>query len=199
MLFDQILGRGLSQPGQGPSGPLTLRVAAWDGSPAAGAHVRWQGQERVADAQGRVHLEGVPPGTHRVQVLGAGAPQHLRAEVGSGPRGEVLLCASAGATLEVEVLDTLGRALPFAHVDLTLPDDQPLMDCMDGVQRLDPYTDAAGRRTYRFVTPGQVKVKAYFGTRNAEVQLEVADGATVPVRIVLPVHAPPAPPDITPR
>jgi hypothetical protein len=180
-------------------GPLPLRVIGWDGAPAAGAHVPWLGQVHVADAQGRVVLEGVPTGTHPLQVLGAGAPLSLSVGAGPLPRAEQVVTATAGGTLEVEVVDALGRALPYAHVALVLPGELPVMDCVDGLQRIDPYTDAAGRRTYRFVPPGKVTVKAWFGTRSSEVQVEVMPGAPIAARVVLPVHEAPAGPETDDR
>ncbi len=175
--------------------PLPVRSVAWHGGPAAGALLRLGDQELAADAQGRATFHDVPDGQASIQVLGAGATTTIALEVGPGARPEAVLVAPVGGTLEIEVVDSEGRPLPYAHVELTQSGELPHMDCVDGVQRLDPYTDAAGRRTLRFVTPGPVKVRAYYGTRNAECELLLVDGATETARLVLPVLKPPPPPE----
>ncbi len=175
--------------------PLAVRAVAWHGGPAAGAILRLGDQELTADAQGRATFLDVPDGQASIQVLGAGASTTIPLEVGPGARPETVLVAPVGGTLEIEVVDSEGRPLPYAHVELTQSGDLPHMDCVDGVQRLDPYTDAAGRRTLRFVTPGPVKVRAYYGTRSTEVlDLPLLDATTETARLVLPVLKAPPPP-----
>jgi hypothetical protein len=59
------------------------------------------------------------------------------------------------------------------------------VDLEDGVQRLDAYVDHLGRRTLRRVEPGNVSLKATYGSRRAHVAAVVVDGRTTPVRMVV--------------
>lgn len=170
-------------------GPLPLRVLDGRGAPAAGARVRMLGQAgeaTAADASGRVVLPDVASGAVRLVVLGAGAPCVLEVEAGALPRNEQVLATPAGGTLAVTVQDETGAGLPYATLELALPEDLPWIDLEDGVQRLDPLVDARGQRTLRAVPPGKVVLRAHFGTRSAQAEVQLRDGQAEAVTLVLP-------------
>ncbi|MFQ5474114.1 MAG: hypothetical protein ACE5FA_14690, partial [Dehalococcoidia bacterium] len=66
----------------------------------------------------------------------------------------------------------------------------PYADLEDGVQRIDPYTDTRGRRTFCAVTPGVVTVTARYGNRRDVRTLKVADGRLTRAPLVLPTPLP---------
>jgi hypothetical protein len=135
-------------------------------------------------------LPTVPQGPQRLVVLGAGAPCVLEVDAGALPRNELVLAAPAGGTLEVRVQDEAGRGLPYATLELGLPEALPWVDRLDGVQRLDPLTDASGQRILRALPVGTVTVRAYFGSRSADAQVEVADGSRQAITLVVPTPRP---------
>jgi hypothetical protein len=181
----------------GPTGILRVRVRLPSGAPAAGALVRIQGtgQNAIADAEGWATLSDVAPDWITLLVDGAGAAATRVAQVTAGETTEVEIRTSDGGSLEVEVVDARGRALPYAALAVTQPSGLAWMDVDGDVQRIDPYTDVRGKRTLRTVEPGPVKVKATYGSRTAEVEVEAVEDRTARVRIVLPVAgAPPTAP-----
>lgn len=58
-----------------------------------------------------------------------------------------------------------------------------VLDVADGVQRLDRYTDARGRRTFARVEPGQVTLHAAWGSRHGSETVTLRDGDRTSVRI----------------
>jgi hypothetical protein len=86
-----------------------------------------------------------------------------------------------GASLEVAVVGTDERPLPFAVLDV----DAVVFDVEDGVQRVDLRTDAVGRRTFARVQPGRCRVTASWGDRRGERTVDLADGQRHTLRIVL--------------
>ncbi|MFM8979456.1 MAG: hypothetical protein ACKOSS_03220 [Planctomycetia bacterium] len=170
-------------------GPLPLRVLDGRGAPAAGARVRVRGASgdgASADASGCVVLPDVEAGPVRLVVLGAGAPCVLEVQAGALPRSEQVLATPVGGTLEVTVEDETGAGLPCATLELALPEGLPWIDLQDGVQRLDPLTDARGRRTLSALPLGKVVLVAHFGTRSAQAEVQVEDGRRQAVTLRLP-------------
>jgi hypothetical protein len=89
-------------------------------------------------------------------------------------------------SLAVEVVDPDGRPVPFATVYLHLPSWRGLFDVDDvGVQRLDPFTDLHGRRTFRGLPPGDTRVVALWGPLSGHADVDVQDGAAATLRIRL--------------
>jgi hypothetical protein len=91
-----------------------------------------------------------------------------------------------GATIEVDVVDAEGVARPFATAKVVQPTRLPWVDLEGGVQRLDRYVDELGRRTFRHVEPGRVRLEASWARRKVETTVDVRDGETRRVRIVVP-------------
>lgn len=180
-------------------GALRLTVQMPDGGPAARARVTVGGQVLLTDALGRADADRLPVGPLEVRVEGAGATTETRVEIRPDQRVEAVVRAGLGGTVEVEVVDSLDRPLPFASLYVVQPSGCPWADLDGDVQRLDPYTDERGRRTLSAVEPGLNLVSARFGSRVARAEVEVSEGTTARLRLVLPaLDAPPASP-ATPR
>jgi hypothetical protein len=176
-----------------PKTSLLLKIVDWRGAPAAHARVTWGAQTLVADASGRVRFPAVTVGQSEVRVVGAGAAFKHLVDVAEG-RPEQVLTAPSGGTLDVEVVDDEGEGLAYPRIVLARADGLPQLEVMDGVQRIDPYGDAEGRRTFRFVSSGTLDVHATFGSRRATVTVLVSEGTHETVRTVLPrVRPEPAP------
>jgi hypothetical protein len=129
-----------------------------------------------------------------LRVNGAGATATALAEVEAGRTIEVDVRTTDGGTLVVEVVDALGRPLPYATLTVVQQAGLPWIDLDGDAQRIDPYTDVHGKRTLRRVEANLVKVKAAFGSRSAEADVQVGEGETARVRLVLR-HAEPPPPE----
>ena len=64
----------------------------------------------------------------------------------------------------------------------------------EGVQRIDGFTDRAGRRVLDHVESGEVEISASWASRTAKATLWVADRGRVVARIVLRVPEEPEDP-----
>jgi hypothetical protein len=181
-----------------PPGSLKVTVLTPTGLPAAGAVVRAGEREVVCDGAGVARLDALEAGEVEVRVLGYGAGAREQVTVASGRESPVTLRCSRGGTLEVEVVDDEGRGLPYATLAVQQADSAPWIDFEGGVQRIDPYTDADGRRKIVGVALGAVKVSASYGSRSAEAEVVVTEGSVATVRLVLPSVPPPAPPAAEP-
>lgn len=168
-------------------GALVVQALTSEGAPAAGAVVRVGERSARADAEGRVRFEALPAGPVTVSLLGAGAACSTEARVLPGATSDVVLRAGRGGTLEVELVDAQGHRIPMGTVHVDQPSGLPWLDLRDGVQRLDPFTDAAGRRTLEGVEAGHLTVHGSYGTRQVSVEVDLAEGQRLPVRLVLPV------------
>ena len=128
-----------------------------------------------------------------LSLLGAGAATSAQTVVVSSTTRDVDLRAGRGGTLDVELSDADGNAIPIGTVRVTQPSGLPWIDFKDGTQRLDPFTDARGRRTLEGVEAGQVVVHGSYGTREMEQTVDLAEGQRLSVRLVLPVNRPAEP------
>ncbi len=173
-----------------PPGALVVRALAPDGAPVPGAVVRVGERTLRADATGRARFEGLAPGPFTAAVLGAGATGSASGTVAPGRTTELELRPGRGGTLDVELVDADGNAIPMGSLRVVQPSGLPWLDVARGVQRLDPFTDARGRRTLEGVETGRLTVRGSYGTRTASVEVELAEGQRVPVRLVLPVERP---------
>lgn len=178
-----------------PPGALRVRALAPTGAPAVGALVRIGERTATTDAEGLARFDGLTPGGVQVAVLGAGATGAAQAQVESGRTRTIDVQPGAGGTLEVELCDADGNAIPIGTVRVDQPSGLPWIDLSGGVQRLDPFTDARGRRTLEGVETGRVRVTGSYGTREVSVEVDLAEGQRLPVRLVLPVDRPAPPPE----
>jgi hypothetical protein len=78
-------------------------------------------------------------------------------------------------------VDDEGRPRPFAEV---VPAARSF-DVTDGVQRIDPYTDARGVRTFARVQPGKTVVRASWAGHAGHADVDLVDGERTSVRVVV--------------
>lgn len=171
-------------------GKVRLLVRRPDGTPAAGAWARVGKSKATLSAQGTARFDALEPGTHQVQVMGAGATFTAQVVVTAGETTPLELDAPVGGAVHVEVVDAEGRGLPFARVYVEQESGLAHADLEGDVQRVDPFTDHRGRRTFRGVEAGEVEITAVYGARKASVKVPLGDRMAAPARIVLPVPAP---------
>src|SRR6185503_2300122 len=93
---------------------------------------------------------------------------------------EVTLREPRGARLEVLVTDEQGNPRPCARLTVS----GKVFDVVDGVQRVDLFTDHLGRRTLERVEPGVRTVSALWGSRRGSQEVDLADGETRRLTIV---------------
>lgn len=171
------------------TGRLAMRVLRPDGTPAHGALIGTvEGDWSLyAREDGRVLFKGLPPGKHRMFVLGAGAVSFHDAEITAGAETRLEVRADEGGRIALEVVDEQGRPVPYATITIEQPSGYEWAEVIDGVQRLDPFTNHEGRRTLHRLEPGAVTVNATFGSRYARTKVKVAKGMTQPLRLTLGV------------
>lgn len=161
-------------PGRVPSIPLTQGAGAsrWLAADAA-----VQGGY-VTDADGRFHIDEVPPGvltvvaTHPAFVRGESAQRAARA----GGSVELEIVMHQGGTIDGRLLDERGFPVAGQAVEVRIPGD--------------PYPRRAfSQRDGTFLVPsvlGHVAVVALVGGRvGAQAEADVADDAIVPVTLTL--------------
>ncbi len=172
------------------SHPVLLRVLRFDGKAARGAIVRVGrgtiiSAEGTADERGELDLGKQPLGELDCVVWGAGAPLVTKIEVKVGVE-VVSVRAVRGGTVGVEAVDTQGRPLPFARVEILQPSNFAWMDVNGTTQRVDSFVDHLGKRTCHMVEPGKVRVGIYFGSRSATKHVIVQNGRHTSVKIEVP-------------
>lgn len=171
------------------TGPLRVVAKTSDGQPARGAWIEVraaQGATKVVetDAQGEVTLEA-PLGSVQVWLVEPGlVPAMSPAQVRKESRPPVEVLEPTGGALDVVVQTEDGRAVPFARLDVQQPSGEPWIDIANGVQRIDDFTDAEGRRSLRRIEPGTVEVYATWGLKAGMARVKVAQGKRTEVRIV---------------
>ncbi len=166
------------QTSQGAGGDLRIRVLGCDGKPVPDAAV----YGARTDADGVAVVEHVSLGEHELAVsVPSRLPARATAFVREGQETEVVLREPAGARLDVIVTDEAGRPRPSAHLSLG---NRLVFDVVDGVQRIDMFTDPFGRRSFARVEPGEATVTATWGTRCGSEKVLLRDGERATVRIV---------------
>jgi hypothetical protein len=167
----------LGVAGDGPTGTARVTVLGWDGRPVAGATV----SGRVTDADGVVVVSGLPAGQLEFSTRPDGRyPARATAVVPEGAEVDVVLREPVGAVLDVLVTDEEGNPRPSALLWASVV----VFDVVDGVQRLDRFTDARGRRTFARVEPGEVTVHASWGSRHGNATVTLRDGERASLHIV---------------
>ncbi|MGE0192174.1 MAG: hypothetical protein AB7T63_09040 [Planctomycetota bacterium] len=69
------------------------------------------------------------------------------------------------ATLDLRVVDAAGSPIPFAEIAVDLGEGtDPWTDIAGGVQRIDPFVDAAGQRTLHGLPFGPARIHAWVGS-----------------------------------
>jgi hypothetical protein len=163
-----------------------------DGRPAAGARVRVVAADGTVrrlelDAEGRGRVEQLVAGRQVARLAEPGlVPGAAEVTLAEGQHAAVTVREPVGGQLEVTVVDREGLPAPFARVTIEQPSGAAWADLdADGVQRLDPYVDHLGRRSYLHVEAGDVRVKAAWASRKGERAATVGDGATTHVTVVV--------------
>jgi hypothetical protein len=169
---DQVAG-----PGE-PRGELRLRVHGHDGRRLTPRELEGQ----TLDEEGRIVRKDVPSGElHLRLTLPGRLPIEQTILVPEGQVVEADLHEPHGASLEVFVVDDLGRARPGATVFLP---GRRWFDVDGPTQRIDHSTDHLGRRQISRVEPGRVVVHATWGSRSGWVQVELEEDHLTRVTIV---------------
>jgi hypothetical protein len=162
---------------------LRVRALGWEGAPLRDGTISLGGEERTTDAEGLAVFSEVAPGEHAVELRARGRfAARGRATLVEGEAASIELREPAGGTLEVLVTDEDGRPYPHALLDLGPTE---VFDVVDGEQRLDLRTDVRGRRRLERVEPGSVTVLAEWGSRRGEESVDLRDGDTRRVHLVL--------------
>lgn len=176
-----------SAPPTAPRGAARVRVVGIDGRPVAGATVTVGAVEVPTATDGEVTVEGLLAGDQTVTARADGHfPMSGSVQVVAGRTTDVELREPVGATLDVLVVDATGAARTAARCVVRTGGTIAPFDVVDGVQRLDDFTDARGRRTFARVAPGTVTLTATWGSHRAVVTRDVRDGERAFVRIELP-------------
>lgn len=176
-----------SAPPTAPRGAARVRVVGIDGRPVAGATVTVGSDVGTTAADGTVMVERLLAGDLPVTVRAFGHfPMSGSVRVVADRTTDVELREPVGATLDVLVVDATGAARTAARCVARTGGTIAPFDVTDGVQRLDDFTDARGRRTFARVAPGTVTLTATWGSHRAVVTRDVRDGERAFVRIELP-------------
>ena len=176
-----------STPPTAPRGAARVRVVGIDGRPVAGATVTVGSDVGTTAADGTATVERLLAGDLPVTVRAFGHfPMSGSVRVVADRTTDVELREPVGATLDVLVVDATGAARTAARCVVRTGGTIAPFDVTDGVQRLDDFTDARGRRTFARVAPGTVTLTATWGSHRAVMTRDVRDGERAFVRIELP-------------
>lgn len=166
--------------GAGPKATVQVRMLDRDGHPVPEAKVAGGTASAHGDEAGLTVLRDVRGGSVRFMAV---APGHLAwVYVTDVAEPDIIdLREPEGASLEVTVVDAEGRPRAFASVEPTVP----YFDVVDGVQRLDPYTDVLGVRRFSRVQPGRCIVRASWAGHQGHGEAVLVDGERSVLRIVV--------------
>jgi hypothetical protein len=178
-------GRGTEELGS-----VRILVLSRDGCPSPKCIVRITAgamRESQTDDRGEALFERVPAGDLYASVRQPGFIS-VSALVHVEPRNEsyVVLREPDGGGLRVLVIDSEGRSVAFARLDVGLPSGLPWIDINDaGVLRLDPCTDHLGRRELAGMEVGPIRIRASLGPLVGEAEAAVVDGRTSEIEVVV--------------
>ena len=176
------------------SAGVTVSVVRRDGSSWPGDLVGVYGPNAdtptfVTGNGGRLTLSSVVSGTYHFVLLEPGTvATTVQVAAVAGRSAQAVLAEADGGTLDVKVTDSDGHGLPHALVSVTTAlGDTPISweDEEKGIQRIDPFTDHVGHRLYKHVSPGKVVIRAAWANRYGTSEVEVIEGETTDVEIVL--------------
>jgi hypothetical protein len=181
--FDNPTEEVLSEDmGDAPTRAVTVHVLDRDGAPVTSAEVQCEGVVARPDGAGAAVFEKVRPGLRHFTMAAAGRLSRI-AEASVPRDGEcvVELREPLGAVLEVVVVGEDDRPRPFAEVTPAAA----FFDTAGAVQRLDPYTDALGHRTFSRVQPGKTFVRASWAGHSGHATADLVDGERTRLRLVV--------------
>lgn len=165
---------------------IHVRARRRDGQPAANAHVVIHPGHRYGlGAAGDIALDW-SVGACTVSLVDPRlVPTTAQVEIREGETTEVELVEPDPAMLEVTVVDAAGKPVPVARVEVVTPSGMPALDLVDGILRIDPYADELGRRTFTWVEPGAVTVRAWGRGGTGETQVTLRPGLRSAVTVVV--------------
>lgn len=176
-----------------------VQVRRVDGTPAVAALVLVQGDPDSAGGSTELRWEtndvgetALPislTGTRRIQILQHGfIGAEVHADLSSDVVAPLVITEGASGSLEIEVVDESGAAIPYASIAVDQASWQRWVDLDGCVQRLDGFTDERGRRTIHHVDAQGARVVATYGDRAEGVRLDAGWVDTLPrqpIRMVL--------------
>jgi hypothetical protein len=141
---------------------------------------RWKLRHRTDD-RGRVRFEGLDPGDVSVEIDETGYVQEepLVVRVPAGSTAEAAVREDPGRSLDVLVLDTQGR--PVSHARLEILWGHAWLD--GDVQRLGFWTDRFGRFRFPRVGPKATRLRVTYGSRWAYVDFDRGAGIVVHLKV----------------
>ena len=168
-------------------GSLRVELRGLDGRSLRDVPVAVLGSSGTTDRAGIATLVGVPAGSRDLTVHDPGRLfEHATALVAADSETRLTVHEIEGGTLELEVVDAEGSPAPFARFTIHSELGPAWIDIDDaGEQRLDPFTDARGRRTCRRISPGKVTVVTDHGDGHAKVEVELRNGESQALRLEL--------------
>ncbi|MCK6461235.1 MAG: hypothetical protein L6Q95_15235 [Planctomycetes bacterium] len=155
---------------------LDVLVRLRDGRMGAGLNVVVGGWTGATDGCGRVRFEGLRPGSYAVRV---DDPDFLwseaKVELRDGEWRTFVLSEGSGWTARALLLDSTGRPVPFARVDIASDAPVPYLRVEGGVQDLVFLTDAKGEIEIPDLHHAPVDLTFRYGSRSARVTLAESD------------------------
>jgi hypothetical protein len=174
-------------PPGAPRGAVRVRGLGIDGRPVAGATVTVGSDAATTAADGVVTVERVLAGDQPVTARAYGRfPMSGSVRVVADRTTDVEVHEPVGATLEVVVVDAAGLGRTAARLTVRTEGSIAPFDVVDGVQRIDPFTDEHGRRTFARIAPGLTTVFATWGSRSGREEVFLRDGERRTLRVIVP-------------
>ncbi|MHC4473029.1 MAG: sigma-70 family RNA polymerase sigma factor [Planctomycetota bacterium] len=153
---------------------LVVLVTRRSGAPAKGALVVVSGEGRTerrsrTDDTGRATFPDLLPGEVAVAVQEPGflMGRPVAVRLSSGVSESVEILEARGTFLHLQVLTDEGLPARFAELTVSASGKVPFTHLVDGVQRLNFFTDLDGMAVLPHLPAGKVKVTARLGSRKA--------------------------------
>jgi hypothetical protein len=112
-------------------------------------------------------------------------PACRRTQVTKDGAAAVEVQEPVGGALDVLVVTEDGRPVPYARLDVEQPSGEPWIDLVKGVQRIDDFTDAEGRRSLGRLEPGEVEIYASWCLKAGMARVAIKNGERTDVRVVV--------------